>query len=202
VDTGVFSPRREAEVTLVLYSLGIRRPYLLVLGSVRPHKNVARVLEAFGKLKEAGIPHQLVVVGKREGFRISEELPELPGAIAEHVIFTGFLSEAEIMALYSGADLFLFASLYEGFGLPPLEAMACGAPVAVSRAASLPEVVGDAGAYFDPLSAEDIAGTVLRVLRDPEERARLARAGHERVARLTWEQTARGHLEVYEKYAR
>ena len=201
VDTGVFYPRGEAETTLVLYSLGIRRPYLLVLGSVRPHKNVARVLEAFRKLKEGGIPHQLVVVGKREGFRISEELPELPPAIAEHVVFTGFLSENEIMALYSGADLFLFASLYEGFGLPPLEAMACGAPVAVSRAASLPEVVGEAGAYFDPLSVEDIAQTVRRVLQSPEERARLASAGRERAAQLTWEQTAKGHLEVYKKYA-
>jgi len=106
------------------------------------------------------------------------------------------------MALYSGTELFLFASLYEGFGLPPLEAMACGAPVAVSRAASLPEVVAEAGVYFDPYSVDDIAKTVVKILKDPPGRERLARAGRERAARLTWEKTADGHLEVYRDYAR
>jgi glycosyltransferase involved in cell wall biosynthesis len=161
------------------------------------------VLEAFRKLKERGdIPHQLVVVGKQEGFRITEELPILPPEIALHVVFTGFLGEKETAALYSGADLFLFASLYEGFGLPPLEAMACGAPVAVSRAASLPEVVAEAGAYFDPYSVDEIAETALKILRDPAGRDRLVRAGRERVTQLTWERSAEGHLEVYKKYAR
>jgi len=203
VDTQVFFPRRQSEIASVHSTLGVRRPYILVLGSVRPHKNVRRVLEAFRKLKESGdVSHQLVVVGKQEGFRISEELPLLPPEIAQHVLFTGFLGEKETAALYSGADLFLFASLYEGFGLPPLEAMACGAPVAVSRAASLPEVVAEAGAYFDPYSVDDIAGTIRKLLRDPAERDRLARAGRERAAQLTWEKSAEGHLEVYNSYAR
>jgi glycosyltransferase involved in cell wall biosynthesis len=203
VDTQVFYPRRESEIAAVHSALGVRRPYILVLGSLRPHKNVRRVLEAFRKLKERGdIPHQLVVVGKQEGFRITEELPILPPEIALHVVFTGFLGEKETAALYSGADLFLFASLYEGFGLPPLEAMACGAPVAVSRAASLPEVVAEAGAYFDPYSVDEIAETALKILRDPAGRDRLVRAGRERVTQLTWERSAEGHLEVYKKYAR
>jgi glycosyltransferase involved in cell wall biosynthesis len=203
VDTALFSPRQQEEIELVLSSLGIRRPYILALGSVRPHKNVGRVLKAFEKLKrENSLPHQLVVVGRREGFRINQELPLLAGDVWQDVVFTGLRGEKEIVALYSGADLFVFASLYEGFGLPPLEAMACGTPVAVSRAASLPEVVGAGGAYFDPHSVDDIGNTVLRLLTDAQERNALARKGRERALQLTWEKTVEGHLEVYRKYAR
>jgi glycosyltransferase involved in cell wall biosynthesis len=203
VDADLFSPRPESEIKPVLMSLGIRKPYVLMLGSVRPHKNVGRVLKAFEELKrENALPHQLVVVGRREGFRINQELPVLAGDVWRDVVFTGFRGEKETVALYSGADLFVFASLYEGFGLPPLEAMACGAPVAVSRAASLPEVVGEGGAYFDPYSVDDIGRTLLRLLTEPRERDALARKGRERALRMTWERTVEGHLEVYRKYGR
>jgi glycosyltransferase involved in cell wall biosynthesis len=203
VDTAFFSPRQPSEIEPVLSSLGVRRPYILTLGSVRPHKNVGRVLKSFEKLKrETALPHQLVIVGKREGFRINQELPVLAGDIWRDVVFTGFRGEKEIVALYAGADLFVFASLYEGFGLPPLEAMACGTPVAASRAASLPEVVGEAGAYFDPYSVDDIGRTLLRLLTNPPERDQLAHKGRERALQMTWEKTAEGHVEVYRKYSR
>jgi glycosyltransferase involved in cell wall biosynthesis len=203
VDLAVFYPRQRAEVEPILAALGIRTPYILVLGSIRPHKNVGRILEGYRRLKSSNeLPHQLVVVGRREGFRINEELPVLPEDVARQVVFTGFLGENEIAALYSCADLFLFASLYEGFGLPPLEAMACGAPVAVSRAGALPEVVSTAGAYFDPYSVDDISQTVRRLIMNPVERERLSRAGRARASQLTWDRTAEGHLKVYETYAR
>lgn len=203
VDMSLFYPRLQTEIAAVLSACGIRTPYILVLGSVRPHKNVGRVLQAFAKLKGGSdLPHQLVVVGRREGFRINQDLPALAPEIERQVVFTGFLGEQETAALYSGADLFLFASVYEGFGLPPLEAMACGTPVAVSRAASLPEVVAGAGAYFDPYSVDDIANTVLMLLKDPAKRKSLIRAGQRRATDLTWEKTAGAHLQVYSTYAK
>jgi glycosyltransferase involved in cell wall biosynthesis len=203
VDMRLFYPRSHSEIASVLSARGIQSPFILLLGSVRPHKNIGRVLQAYAKLKAGSdLPHQLVVVGKREGFRINQDLPGLADEIERQVVFTGFLREDETVALYSGADLFLFASLYEGFGLPPLEAMACGAPVAVSRAASLPEVVGNAGAYFDPYSVDDIANTVLTLLKDPAKRESLIRAGHLRATELTWEKTAEAHLKVYRAYAK
>lgn len=203
VDSAKFHRQSEGRIRQVLSRLGFARPYIMILGSVRPHKNIGMALRAFEILKiRKGIPHRLVIVGRKEGFRVNAELPGISKHISQDVVFTGFLSEEEIIALYSGADLFLFQSLYEGFGLPPLEAMSCGTPVAASRIASIPEVVGEAGAYFDPHDPESVSETVLGLLNDKHERDRLSRAGKIRAEMFTWERTAEGHFSVYTAFAR
>ena len=202
VDSATFCRKTDREIAPTLVRLGIRRPYLLVLGSIRPHKNLGGALRAFEDLKvRDSIPHQLVIVGRREGFRINIDLPRLQESVERDVVFTGFLGEQEIVALYSGADVFIFPSFYEGFGLPPLEAMSCGTPVAVSRAASIPEVVGNAGVYFDPTDPHDIASSIYNLLGDTPMRTRLSTAGRKRAAQFTWAHTAERHFAVYREFA-
>lgn len=198
VDTGRFHRVGEATIQRVLARLHVQRPYLMISGSVRPHKNVGRLLLAFKELKHRHhIPHTLVVVGEREGFRINSSLPRLPDEVAREVVFTGYLADDDLVALYSGCEVFLFGSVYEGFGLPPLEAMACGAPVAVSHAASLPEVVGDAGLYFDPYSVDDIVRAISTLISDPELRGRTSAASLRRAALFSWPARAQQYLDVY-----
>lgn len=198
VDTKRFHRVREEESKPVLNRLQISSPYLMISGSVRPHKNVGRVLLAFKELKQRHrIPHKLVIVGEREGFRINSRLPQLPEDVERDVVFTGFISDNDLVALYSGCDVFVFGSMYEGFGLPPLEAMACGAPVAVSHAASLPEVVGDAGVYFDPYSVDEIVNAVLGLVNDTDTRRRAAEASLMRAQLFNWSNSAAQYLAVY-----
>jgi len=118
------------------------------------------------------------------------------------VVFTGYVSQEKLPCLYRNADLFVFPSLYEGFGLPVLEAMACGTPVITSNTSSLPEVAGDAAVLVDPYSVEDIADAMERVLTDPDLRTELSRKGKERAKQFTWEKCARETLKVYEEVYR
>ncbi|MGB9880037.1 MAG: glycosyltransferase family 4 protein, partial [Anaerolineae bacterium] len=119
--------------------------------------------------------------------------------IADRVVFTGYVPDEDLPALYSGADLFVFPSLYEGFGLPPLEAMACGTPVVCSKASSLPEVVGDAALMVDPYDVEALAEAMHRVLSDAVLREELRGKGLARAQQFTWEKAARETLAVYEE---
>jgi glycosyltransferase involved in cell wall biosynthesis len=160
-----------------------REPFLLYPANRWPHKNHARLLEAFARVRRRRPEMRLVLTGS--GHRVRAE----PG-----VAVRGHVSLEELARLYRTAAALVFPSLYEGFGQPPLEAMACGCPVAASRAASLPEVCGDAAAYFDPTSVDDIADTILRVLEAPAD---LVERGLERARRFTWETCARGHERVY-----
>ncbi len=198
VDHQKFFPASDSQIQEVLQRLDIQRPYLMISGSVRPHKNLGRVLRAFKELKlRYKIPHQLVVVGEREGFRVRTELPRLPTEVQENIVFSGYVNDADLVGLYSGTEVFVFASLYEGFGLPPLEAMACGAPVAVSRAASIPEVVAEAGTYFDPYSVEEIVDAVYSLIANAEKR-KLASAGSLRRAKLfEWKSSAQQYFQAY-----
>jgi len=113
------------------------------------------------------------------------------------VVMTQFLPDAELNWLYNLADVFVFPSLYEGFGLPPLEALACGAPVAASRTSCIPEILGDAAVYFEPTRVDSIAGSLAGLINDSELKERLSAAGIQRAAQFTWENTARQTLEVY-----
>jgi len=166
----------------------ISKPYLLHVGTIEPRKNLVRLLRAYALLKkEQKTPHQLVLAGGRgweaEGiYRLAEELPG--------VILTGYISPEEKNALYQNAEAFVFPSLYEGFGIPPLEAMASGCSVVCSNAASLPEVVGEAARLVDPLDEADIAQGIWDVLSDREYAARLTEAGHRQVQRFIWEASA------------
>ena len=153
-------------------------------------------MAAFSRIAN-DIPHKLVIVGKREGFITGDsDVQEAAQRLGGRVLFTGQIDQSLLRRYYSHAALLAFPSLYEGFGLPPLEAMACGCPVLVSNAASLPEVCGDAAVYVDPYRVEDIADTLLRVLLDGGLRTELSARGLERAASYQWQRTAQQTLEV------
>lgn len=171
--------------------LQLRRPFLLYVGTIEPRKNLTRLIQAFARLKaEHRIPHQLVLAGGKgwgteEIYQSAETSP-----YRADILFPGFLSNEEKNTLYQQADAFVFPSLYEGFGMPPLEAMAWDCPVVCSRAASLPEIVGDAAELVEPLDEADIANGIWKVLSDGAYAARLVEKGHARVKRFTWEASA------------
>ncbi len=169
------------------------QPYLLAVGDLRAKKNLLRLVHAFRALRAEGIPHRLVLAGldTGSGRRIRAE------AAGEPVELAGYVDDATLDALIRGADLLVYPSLYEGFGLAIVEAMARGTPVAAAGATALPEAGGDAAAYFDPLDTEDMADTVARVLADADLRAGMAERGRARVAELSWERTARATAAVY-----
>ena len=197
-----FRPAAAEEIQRVRQLYGITREYVLAVGSIQPRKNLARLFAAYAGLRRARggdkLP-QLVVVGRRawlyeETLRAAEECGR-EGA----VIFTGYVPEADLPALYSGALCFAYPSYFEGFGLPPLEAMACGAPVVAADRTSLPEVVGDAGLLVNPFDVREIADAIARLIDDAPLRATLAKRGTERAARFDWRETARLTLEVYKR---
>ena len=163
------------------------RPYLIHVGNIKPYKNLRRLVEAFLKI-QGRIPQDLVIVGQREGLITGEspEFFELVRSAGDRIHLTGFVPHKELLSLVGHADALVMPSLYEGFGLPPLEAMAAGVPVAAARAASLPEVCGDAALYFDPLQVEDIAGRLIDIGADDLLRKRLVEQGRERSRNFTW----------------
>jgi glycosyltransferase involved in cell wall biosynthesis len=165
-----------------------REPFLLYPARPWPHKNHARLFEAFARVREQRRELRLVLTGVGHD----------PAVLPARVETLGAVSPEELVSLYRRAAALVFPSLYEGFGLPPVEAMACGCPVAASTAGSLPEVVGDAAALFDPYAAESIAAGIGEALDRADE---LASRGVERAAAFTWDATARAHDRVYEAAA-
>ncbi|HKP54081.1 MAG TPA: glycosyltransferase family 1 protein [Chloroflexia bacterium] len=178
---------------------GLHEPYILYVGTIEPRKNLPRLVQAFASLKKRGLPHKLVIVGQ-SGWQtepIYAEIEQL--GLKPDVLFTGYVPFEDLPAIYTMAEAMAFPSLYEGFGLPVIEAMACGTPVVTSRSSSLIEVAGDAGMLVDPLSVEEIEDALHRVLNDPALRADMRYRGLERASNLTWEHTAQATLEVYDK---
>jgi glycosyltransferase involved in cell wall biosynthesis len=180
--------------------LGVRRPYVLALGNLQPRKNVARLIEAWALLARAGADadHRLVVAGGFRGRRDDAPALSVTAGIGDRVVFPGFVRKADLPTLYAGASLFVFPSLYEGFGLPVLEAMACGTPVACSDNASLPEAAGGAAALFDPEDPSDIAAALGALLADDALRADLRARGLRRAAGATWRACAELTAAAYE----
>ncbi len=188
----------QSEVDAVLQSRGLERGYILYVGALQPRKNIARLLQAYDLLKQAErVPEKLVILGKKAW--LYQDVLDTHRSLSskDDVVFLDYVPEAELPHIYNGAKVFVYPSLYEGFGLPPLEAMACGVPVAVSAAPAMPEVVGNAGVYFDPRSVESIAEGMHRLLRDGTMREDLANRGMSRAAQYTWRRTAVGTLAVY-----
>jgi alpha-1,3-rhamnosyl/mannosyltransferase len=186
-----------AEVASARSTFGIDGDYILCVGIYKPRKNHTGLLKAFQLLLKGGIQSQLVVAGPMaEGEPILRALARELG-IAQHVTFTGFLSDADLRALYSGARVCVCPSLYEGFGFTVLEAMACGTPVVCSFATSLPEVAGNAALYFDPHKPEEMASQLSRVFMVDAVRTSLILQGRTNLLRFNWEETARQTLEVY-----
>jgi glycosyltransferase involved in cell wall biosynthesis len=168
------------------------RPYFVSVGNIKPYKNIGRLVEAFIKVAHR-IPHDLVIIGQFEGL-ITGESPDFFRRVREagdRVHMTGFVSPEELLALVGHAHALVMPSTYEGFGLPPLEAMAAGAPAAVARSGSLPEVCGDAALYFDPANVEDMANQLLELAQNPTLCASLRQAGERRAALFTWDACAR-----------
>lgn len=175
------------------------KPFLLFVGNVKPHKNLVGLLKALTILVDK-IPHDLVIVGKKEGFITGDtKVFELAKTLGDRVCFTGYVDDETLQQYFVNADGLVFPSLYEGFGLPPLEAMACGCPVLVSDAASLPEVCGDAALYFDPYNSEDIAEKILEMLSNKELREELRQKGLVQAHRFSWEKCAEKVISVIEE---
>jgi glycosyltransferase involved in cell wall biosynthesis len=198
-----FSPvTNETELKRIRETYGIQKNYVLSLSSIQPRKNLVRLIEAYSCLRavrpEGKLP-QLVLVGKRgwlehETFRAAER-----SALGKEILFTGYVPERDLAALYSGAICFVYPSYFEGFGLPVVEAMQCGVPVIVGNQTSLPEVVGDAGLMFDPFDTQALVNALTVVLENSEYRAALSTKGLERSRRFNWQNTALMTLEVYER---
>ncbi len=195
----------EKELQRVRQTYGIDGDYVLSVGSIQPRKNLVRLIKAYASLrgKQGGnnFP-KLVLVGKRawlydETLRALEET-----GIGDSVVLTGYVPESDLPALYSGALCFIYPSFFEGFGLPPLEAMKCGAPVIVGNATSLPEVVGDAALKVDPFDVSAIAWAMDQLIKDAELRQELRDKGLARARLFDWKETARQTLAVYEQVHR
>ena len=201
---GVDEPFRTIEDTAILKQFraerGVPEHFILYLGTLEPRKNVERLIEAYAKLRLAGhISHKLVLGGAKGWLydRIFARVGEL--GLLDEVVFTSYIPYQELPLWYNCADSFIYPSLYEGFGLPPLEAMACGTPVITSSISSLPEVVGTAALTVDPLDVDAIAGAMANVLGDSSLRERLKAEGPEQAARFSWQDTAARTLNCYRR---
>jgi glycosyltransferase involved in cell wall biosynthesis len=192
----------DKELQRVRHTYGIAGDYILSVGSIQPRKNLARLVRAYSLLRNerrgVKLP-QLVLVGKQawlydETLRSIEE-----SAVKESIVLTGYVQDADLPALYSGATCFVYPSYFEGFGLPPLEAMKCGAPVIAGNRTSLPEVVGDAGVLVDPFDEQEIAAVVASMIDNSDLRAALRVKGLKRAETFSWRETARLTLAVYEE---
>lgn len=192
-----FRPATPAAAAEVRRHYGLPPRFLLTVGTVEPRKNLPGLFHALAALRrEEAIP--LVVAGSKgwlyeETFRTLEVL-----GLGDQVVFLGYVPDASLAALYTAAEAVVLPSLYEGFGLPVLEAMSCGAPVVCSRTSSLPEVGGDAARYFDPCEPEEMAAAILQVWRDEALREAMRAAGFQRAAGFSWERAAAQTLALYE----
>jgi glycosyltransferase involved in cell wall biosynthesis len=195
VDAEVFRPAPKPEVSAVRRRYGIEGPYLLVLGGIDPRKNIPAMIFAYASLR-ADVRPTLVLAGpvapwNPEGWQlVRSALQTLPPEVRERIVFTGYISEKAKVALLSGAEALVYASLYEGFGLPVIEAMACGAPVLTSDVSALPATAGGAALLVDPQDVEAIAGGMERLLTDARFRDGLRVAGMERSKAFSWRRTA------------
>lgn len=192
-----FAPSTEDQIARVRSSYSLPERYLLYLGSVEERKNVSRVFEALARLAESGFNLPLVVTGEMK-WQYEGVLQALDRhGMRESVQFTGYVSDEDLPALYSGAMALVFPSLYEGFGLPVLEAMASGTPVITSTVSSLPEVAGDAALKVDPLDVDALAQAMRRISEDEALRRSLRAAGLSRAAEFSWQRTAQRTVDLY-----
>jgi glycosyltransferase involved in cell wall biosynthesis len=178
----------------------LRRPYILYVGGLNPRKNVAELICAYAKISRTLPDGQLLVIPGAEGQHL-QKLRALTEALdlEANVVFPGFVVSADLPLLYNGADLFVYPSLYEGFGLPPIEAMACGVPVIVANTSSLPEVVGEAALLVNPHDTLKLAETIWQVLNDPDLAASLTTKGLQHCQKYTWAANAAQILQIYQE---
>lgn len=190
------------EVQKSLNTLKIKDPFFLYTGVWRSHKNIPNMIKAFNKIKKH--PEcknlKLVMTGNENPLypEIKETIQEC--SLVNDVIFTGLVPEKDLLALYNAAEIYIFPSFYEGFGLPPLEAMACGTPVAASKTSSIPEIAGkDNAVFFDPENYEEMAKKIYTLYKDKELQQKLIKRGFERIKKFDWKKTANETLNLYKK---
>ncbi len=203
VDHNIFKPCEPYQMRPYHVTLS-HKPYILYVGSERQRKNLGRLFEAFAMLKQEFPELRLVKVGApgRSKQLRSETLKKLSSlGITEDVTFVDYISESKLAYYYSSASLLAYPSLYEGFGLPPLEAMACGCPVVTANTSSLPEVVGEAGIMVNPYDTSSLVQAMRRVLTDDKLRDNMVRKGLEQSKKFSWEKTAELTQQVYNKVA-
>lgn len=196
-----FKPIRDKSlVNSVGKKYGINKENILFVGRLEPRKNIPGLFKAFYSLKKHhNIPHQLVIVGMKD-FKYNEIYDTAKRLkLDEDIVFTGRVEQEDLPMIYNGADLFVFPSFGEGFGIPPLEAMACGIPVITSNTTALPEVVGDAGIMINPWDKEELSEMMYKVLSDSGLRNKMRNKGLEQSKRFSWSRTAEKVLRVYEE---
>ncbi len=200
IDRTRFYPVTDAKlIRKVKHRHGIAGRYILYLGTIEPRKNLLRLIQAYRLLLHAQMDVPRLVLAGTKGWRCGQFLRAAkPLCDCGQIVLTDYIPPQDLAALYSGAECFVFPSLYEGFGMPPLEAMACGTPVVCSRAASLPEVVGKAALQFDPYSVRQMADAIQRLLSDAALRERLRQKGFVRAGRFTWQAAAMRLYAIYE----
>ncbi len=180
---------------------GIDGRYMLFVGTIEPRKNISKLIDALIIVKEKFPELKLVLCGKI-GWKAEifyKKMKDLPEKIKKDIILTGYVPVSDLPYLYNGCEVFVYPSLYEGFGSPVLEAMSCGVPVVTSNISSLPEVVGDAGILVNPENKEEIAEAILSILTDQNLKKTLSKKGIERAKLFSWENTAKKTLELYKK---
>jgi glycosyltransferase involved in cell wall biosynthesis len=194
---------RGAAAAAVLSRFGIPAPFILTVGDLQPRKNQLGLIRAYAEMVRARpqLPHRLVLAGQETWFGPRVHRAAESSGVAERIHFTGFVTDEELLQLYSASELFVFPSFYEGFGLPLLEAMACGRAVACSRTSALAEVVDAAAILFDPHARDEMVRAMLDLLLDAELRGRMERIGLQRAAQFSWRQTAQKTLDVYYEVA-
>jgi glycosyltransferase involved in cell wall biosynthesis len=198
--SGQFRPlQRRAAAGEVAARLGIQAPYLLTVGDLQPRKNHLTLFRAFEETLRAHptLPHHLVVAGKKTWYSSVIHDAARRSPFASRIHFTGFVSDEDLLQLYGGCDVFVFPSYYEGFGLPILEAMACGRAVACSDTSAMPEVADSAALLFDPSSVYEMTRAIVDLLLHSELRSRMERLGVKRAARFSWNSAAEATLGVY-----
>jgi len=198
----VFQPMPAVEAAVTRRRLGIGDDFLLFVGTIEPRKGLETLLRAFEQIAEDNKTLQLVVAGRR-GWLFQSLLKEIrESKFSDRIRLTGYLDDEDLRALYSSCRVFVYPSIYEGFGLPPLEAMACGAPVIASRVTAVVEVCGEAALFFEPKSVSSLARTIDNVLDDHNCRKRLISSGLRRASEFSWSQTGNLTRAVYQEAIR
>ncbi len=194
--------------TLEKHGLRNGERFLLYVGGISPHKNLNTLIDAFKQIADSGDNKlKLVLVGDYKDDPFFSAYPDLKAKVSkfgleDRVIFTGFIPDEDLAYLYNAATLLVFPSLEEGFGLPAIEAMSCGTPVAASKTGSLPEVLGPVGRYFDPLKADEMAAVIRSVLNDESTRQQMKADGIERSQNFRWKRAAEDTLKIFRELAR
>ena len=186
-----------ARLAIIREKYDLPEHFVLFVGNFNPRKNLERLIRAFDRAKEKGIPHRLVIAGE-QGWKFNRDAALRGIRYGKDICFIGYVPDEDMPALYSAADLFAFPTLYEGFGIPVLEAQACGTPVLTSNGSAMPEVCGESAIFVDPYDADSIAEGILSILSDPELAARLTEKGLQNVWRFSWAASARRLDEIVE----